>query len=386
MKRKAIIPIITLAVAFSFLALSSVAVAGDVTVSYPSKDVTGKVGEPVSFPFTITNGSDEKITAVLSPEGFDNVSVSGLDNVEILGGNKEKITLSISSDSECSFSGDVHFAVKTDSSSSGTGGKLVTGGAVPIDGKFVTDLYFKVKLFVHPEDVGKVGIEPDKDRYAEGEEVTVWARPTDQDWKFDQWTGGISSKDNSVTITVDEDMSLTANFDEVPSTGTGIGWIPPSFFQPGDGGGSAEILLGSYNAGQFSEAPDSTYTIGDTLAFAVRSDSPITVEVRTPGGLIEVTDFDQEDNVYYGGIDTSAFDTQGSYVLKVKSGGEVLESKSFTLQAPNEGGGMPWGYILGGLLVILTPLVLILLDFKTPFVILFTGAVGLVVVAWFVFL
>lgn len=49
--------------------------------------------------------------------------------------------------------------------------------------------------------------------YDEGEEVTIGAIP-DYGWIFDKWTGDVSGTENEINVTIDEDKSVTAVFEE----------------------------------------------------------------------------------------------------------------------------------------------------------------------------
>jgi len=64
---------------------------------------------------------------------------------------------------------------------------------------------------VFPQDGGYVTCNPDKEKYMAGEEVTVTATHAD-DYKFINWTGAVSSRTNYVTVRMDGDKTLTANF------------------------------------------------------------------------------------------------------------------------------------------------------------------------------
>ena len=86
--------------------------------------------------------------------------------------------------------------------------------------------------------------------FEEGTEVEVQARPHDG-WKFSHWSGDISSDSRTVTVTMDSDKSIKANFvEKEPETYTlntdtvGSGSIGPSFhpeFEKGE-----EITLNAY--------------------------------------------------------------------------------------------------------------------------------------------
>jgi len=60
---------------------------------------------------------------------------------------------------------------------------------------------------------GTVGRNPDQSTYNVGDEVTLQATPV-SGWKFDSWSGDITSTDNPVDVTITGNMSITANYTE----------------------------------------------------------------------------------------------------------------------------------------------------------------------------
>jgi len=58
---------------------------------------------------------------------------------------------------------------------------------------------------------GRVNLSPDKPVYLEGQTVTLIAA-ADDGYTFSGWSGGLTGKDNPVTITMNQDLSVTANF------------------------------------------------------------------------------------------------------------------------------------------------------------------------------
>ena len=69
------------------------------------------------------------------------------------------------------------------------------------------------ELTVNIDGDGEVDIDPDQDTYEAGTEVTLTATP-DDGWEFDEWTGDATGTDTTITITMDEDKSITAVFVE----------------------------------------------------------------------------------------------------------------------------------------------------------------------------
>jgi len=68
-------------------------------------------------------------------------------------------------------------------------------------------------LTINIEGEGDVQIEPNQDEYEEGTDVTLTA-DSDDGWYFDMWTGDHGSSEKEITITMDTDMEITANFEE----------------------------------------------------------------------------------------------------------------------------------------------------------------------------
>jgi len=68
-------------------------------------------------------------------------------------------------------------------------------------------------LDVTIEGKGSVDIDPDQESYDPGTEVTLIADP-DEHWYFNEWTGDTSSSKEQIIITIDQDKSVTANFEE----------------------------------------------------------------------------------------------------------------------------------------------------------------------------
>ncbi|MCS4122862.1 CARDB domain-containing protein [Salinibacter ruber] len=60
---------------------------------------------------------------------------------------------------------------------------------------------------------GTVEKDPDQQSYADGKEVELTANP-DDGYVFDKWTGDVSGTESPITITMDSDKSITANFVE----------------------------------------------------------------------------------------------------------------------------------------------------------------------------
>jgi uncharacterized repeat protein (TIGR02543 family) len=66
---------------------------------------------------------------------------------------------------------------------------------------------------------GSVTLNPPGGVYSAGTNVTLTATP-DSGWQFSGWGGDISGTTNPATITVNSNMTITANFTEIGATGT----------------------------------------------------------------------------------------------------------------------------------------------------------------------
>ena len=78
---------------------------------------------------------------------------------------------------------------------------------------FEQDAPDEYTLTVNTQGEGSVGVDPDKSAYTGGEEVTLTASAA-SGWSFKEWSGDLSGSDNPAAITVDNDKSITALFEE----------------------------------------------------------------------------------------------------------------------------------------------------------------------------
>ncbi|WP_340104355.1 filamin/ABP280 repeat domain-containing protein [Rhodohalobacter sp. 8-1] len=68
---------------------------------------------------------------------------------------------------------------------------------------------------------GDVNKSPDRTFFNEGDELTLTANP-DQGWSFVEWHGDLTGMENSQTVTVDKDLSVTALFEVSEDPGLAI--------------------------------------------------------------------------------------------------------------------------------------------------------------------
>jgi len=76
---------------------------------------------------------------------------------------------------------------------------------------FIAKLYFTPSLTITAGNGGTTDPSPGTYTYDEGTEVTITAIP-DSGYEFSNWSGDASGADNPITVTMDGDKSITANF------------------------------------------------------------------------------------------------------------------------------------------------------------------------------
>jgi len=79
------------------------------------------------------------------------------------------------------------------------------------------------ELTINVEGEGTTDPEPGTHTYAEGEDVEVEAIP-DEGHMFVEWTGDHESEEDTITVTMDSDMEITAHFEEEPDPAE-FAWI-----------------------------------------------------------------------------------------------------------------------------------------------------------------
>ncbi|MFC1924084.1 MauE/DoxX family redox-associated membrane protein [Chloroflexota bacterium] len=100
-----------------------------------------------------------------------------------------------------------------------TGSENPAGITIDSD-KYITAHFAPIvtyTLTVDPTDGGTVDIDPLLDSYDPGTDVKLTANP-ETGYEFDGWSGDLSGSERMVTITMDSDKEITANF--IPSTFT----------------------------------------------------------------------------------------------------------------------------------------------------------------------
>jgi len=90
---------------------------------------------------------------------------------------------------------------------------IVMSSDYDITADFTEEPLEMFELTANIDGEGSVEIDPDKDEYEEGTEVTLTADP-DEGWEFVEWTGDESGTASTITVTMDEDKEITAVFEE----------------------------------------------------------------------------------------------------------------------------------------------------------------------------
>lgn len=80
---------------------------------------------------------------------------------------------------------------------------------------------------------GTVDLDPDKEAYEEGEEVTLTAEPA-EGWTFSEWQEDLSGTDNPVTLVMDSNKSVIAVFESLTSSPTVNITVQPTLATAGE--------------------------------------------------------------------------------------------------------------------------------------------------------
>lgn len=73
---------------------------------------------------------------------------------------------------------------------------------------------FSLIVEASPPEGGSVDADPDLEAYPAGTEVTLEATPA-EGWRFTGWSGALTSSENPLTITINSDTKLAANFEKI---------------------------------------------------------------------------------------------------------------------------------------------------------------------------
>ena len=152
-------------------------------------------------------------------------------------------------------------------------------------------LYFSIDI---TSENGSVSISPEQTEYVEGTEISLTAT-AGEGFRFDGWTGDVSDTVNPLTVTMDSDKSITANFSLLIGVSPAEDQLNFSVY-PNPSNGSLQVNL--------STPANGNYTIHNSLGRIVK-EGTIAPQFQ---------------------IDLSSC-SQGVYFLKLKTGSEMMVKK-----------------------------------------------------------
>jgi uncharacterized repeat protein (TIGR02543 family) len=142
--------------------------------------------------------------------------------------------------------------------------------------EFLEDLEETYTLTVNINGEGSVELDPPGGEYPEGTNVDILAL-AETGWKFTEWSGDATESDNPLSVTMDEDKTITANFDQITYTLTygtdGNGTI--------SGEASQTVDHGS-NGTQVTAVPNTGYEFhrwSDGVTTAARTETNVTANL-----------------------------------------------------------------------------------------------------------
>jgi len=179
---------------------------------------------------------------------------------------------------------------------------------------------------------GRIEINPEKALYTDGESVTLTAIP-DSGWGFDWWTGDASGTNNPITIVMDSDKNITANFIA----------ISLSPYEPDDSSSEASWI----QTGETQEHSIDPIGDEDWIKFSLNGSSAATIETSGVGadtymwlydGNLNLIEEDDDGNGLYAKIDRTCGNdplSAGNYYVKVAeySGSSTIDSYMITYSA-----------------------------------------------------
>lgn len=155
-------------------------------------------------PLTVTVSADTNLSAVFAQEftvaltAQTGGTVSGFNDTSALTG--ESITVTATPETGYRFTGWSGTVTSTDNPLA-----VTVSEDVALTANFVQTFALNVSS-------GAGGsVDTLSDRYDVGSSVTLTATP-DMDYRFDGWTGDVTSSENPLTVTVDQNLSVNANF------------------------------------------------------------------------------------------------------------------------------------------------------------------------------
>jgi len=145
---------------------------------------------------------------------------------------------------------------------------------------------------VSPSEAGSVN--PESGTYEEGSEVEVTAS-ANEGWNFTEWTGDVQSTENPLTVTIDSDTEITANFAEVT-------YELSASASPSEGG-SVNPESATYSSGDEVEVeatPSEGWEFVEWTGDRESSDNPLTFNISSDTDLTAT--FEQVSQAFSGAV------------------------------------------------------------------------------------
>jgi len=146
-----------------------------------------------------------------------------------------------------------------------------------VTANFIETTYFTLSI---QAENGSVALDPPGGEYADGMVVTLTANP-DSGYQFKEWTGDIAGSENPVTITIDADKNVTAEFEDPTaltltiSSENGTVQVTPAMETYRQG--TTVILVATPNDGyEFTEWQGDLTGTDNPVALLIDSDKQVT--------------------------------------------------------------------------------------------------------------
>lgn len=143
---------------------------------------------------------------------------------------------------------------------------------------------YNVIASINPSDAGTISPAADSS-YEEGEEITLKAEPSDG-YVFDQWSGDKESSDRSLTFTVDQDYTISADFEikeyELVTNTEGQGSVYEEIVEQKN----KEYVHGTVV--ELTAEPDGGWKFVEWQGDVTGQGNPIEIAVENPGEITAV--------------------------------------------------------------------------------------------------
>jgi uncharacterized repeat protein (TIGR02543 family) len=212
--------------------------------------------------YTLSIGINPPEAGSVSPEGGEYKSY-------------QRVTLTASPSSGYTFD---HWSGNASGATSGITITMDSDKSVTANFKTITQTY-TLTTNISPSGAGLVS--PSGGEYESGVQVTLTASPA-SGYTFDHWRGNASGATSGITITMDSDKSVTANFKTITQTYTLTTNISPS------GAGLVSPSGGEYESGvqvTLTASPVSGYTFDHWSGSASGTTSTITITMDSDKSL-----------------------------------------------------------------------------------------------------